>query len=149
LARLKSGITKLKGTIVQENNPIQLTAEVSYQGATQERVVYRFSVCGDKLTVIHVLNGNKGWNKTNDDVEEMTEQELKEVQEQAPANWLPSLLPPLEPKIKLTGVEDRRVDGRPAVGVKASSKDHRDVTLFFDKETGLLAMMEMRAIDEA
>lgn len=34
------------------------------------------------------------------------------------------------------------------MGVKASSKDHRDVKLFFDKETGLLVKTERVAKDE-
>src|SRR5262249_53756739 len=142
LVKLKAGITKLKGTIQQQGNPIELTAEVSYQGATQERVVYQFRACDEKQTVIHVLNGNKGWNKLGDDVEEMDEKELKEVQEQARANWLTSLLPLLDQDIKLTVLAERKVEGRPAVGVQAASKDHRDVKFYFDKENGLLVLME-------
>jgi hypothetical protein len=148
LAKLKSGITNLKGTIRQESNSVPLTAEVTYDGATKERVVYQFSVCGDKQTVIHVLNGDKGWNKTDEGVDEMDENELKEVQEQARANWLTTLLPLLDKDIQLTALKERKVDGKPAAGVKASSKGHRDVSLYFDKESGLLAILEMLVNDE-
>jgi hypothetical protein len=148
LARLKASVTKFKGTLQQRGNPIELTAEIYFQAPTQLRVVYGFTVCGEKQTMTHVLNGNKGWNKTADDVEVMDPKELKNFQEEAWGDWLTSLVPLLEPDIKLTALKDRQVEGRPAVGVKASSKGHRDLSLFFDKESGLLVQTESRVPDE-
>src|SRR5262249_23749468 len=84
------------------------------RGAAQERVEYQFSVCGDKQTVVHVLNGDKGWNQTREGVEEMDEQELKEVQEQAWASWLTLVFPLLEEDVKLTSLDERKVEGRPS-----------------------------------
>src|SRR5262249_31781195 len=40
-----------------------------------------------------------------------------------------------------------KVNDRPAVGVKVSSKGRKDVNMYFDKETGLMAKFEHRTRD--
>ena len=58
----------------------------------------------------------------------------------------------LTPLVKDKGYElsligESKVEDKPAVGVLVKSKDHNDVSLFFDKETGLLAKLEHRTTD--
>jgi hypothetical protein len=50
-------------------------------------------------------------------------------------------------KFKLSTLGESKVNGKPAVGVKVSCKGHKDVDLYFDKKTGLLAKMEYRTVD--
>ena len=40
-----------------------------------------------------------------------------------------------------------KVDGQPALGIRVSSKGHRDVNLYFDKAKGLLVKVETRDVD--
>jgi hypothetical protein len=40
---------------------------------------------------------------------------------------------------ELSLVGEDKVDGRPVVGIRVASKGHKDISLFFDKETGLLS----------
>ena len=49
--------------------------------------------------------------------------------------------------LQLTLLGESKVENRPAVGVKAASKGHRDIDLFFDKESGLLAKIQSRKND--
>ena len=49
--------------------------------------------------------------------------------------------------LQLTLLGESKVENRPAVGVKAVSKGHRDIDLFFDKESGLLAKVQSRKND--
>ena len=44
----------------------------------------------------------------------------------------------------LTPLGEVKVGDRPAVGVKVSSKGHRDVELYFDKDTNLLLKSQTR-----
>jgi hypothetical protein len=96
---------------------------------------------------IIVLNGDKGWMKEGDNTSEMTKEQLEEQKENHYAGWVASLLPLKDKAFTLAAADEIKVDNRPAVGVKVSRKDHRDVNLYFDKETGLLVKSATRAKD--
>ena len=57
------------------------------------------------------------------------------------------LVPLEEMKYELTKVTDINVDGKPAVGLRVSTKGQKDVTLFFDAETGLLVKVQRNVMD--
>lgn len=48
---------------------------------------------------------------------------------------------------ELSSLGEVQVNGQPAVGVRVSHKGSRDVSLYFDKKTGLVAKVERRAVD--
>ncbi len=57
----------------------------------------------------------------------------------------------LVPLVREKGFElslygDAKVEGKPAVGVRVTHKGQKDITLFFDKETGLVVKVERRTI---
>ena len=61
-----------------------------------------------------------------------------------------TLVPLLRDKAyRLHALGEMKVGGRPAVGVRVESRGHKDVNLYFDKKTGLLAKVERRALDDA
>ena len=47
----------------------------------------------------------------------------------------------------LTSLGESKVNERPCVGVKIARKGHKDINLFFDKETNLLSKFEHRVKD--
>ena len=49
--------------------------------------------------------------------------------------------------LKFTAVGESQVKGKPALGVRVSKEGKKDVTLFFDKVTGLMTKVEMRKRD--
>ena len=49
--------------------------------------------------------------------------------------------------IELSPLGEVKVDDQECVGVRASSKGHRDLNLFFSKKTGLLLKTEARVYD--
>src|SRR5207253_1605637 len=49
--------------------------------------------------------------------------------------------------VELSPLGEVKVNDRPAVGVRIASKGHRDLNLYFDKETGLMAKIERQALD--
>jgi len=61
---------------------------------------------------------------------------------------MPQLLPDLKGKdFMLSNLGEVKVGDKPALGIGLSHKDHKDVNLFFDKETGLPAKSEVRITD--
>jgi hypothetical protein len=74
----------------------------------------------------------------------MTQEELEEHREGAYWVWVMSLVPLGNKEFKLSMLGERKVGDRPAEGVKVSRKGHFDLSMYFDKETGLLAMTESR-----
>jgi hypothetical protein len=61
---------------------------------------------------------------------------------------LTQLYPLKEKEYTLTSLGESKVKDQPAVGVKVSRKGRRDVSLFFDKKTGLLIKSSTRVHDE-
>lgn len=93
-----------------------------------------------------VVNGDKGWMKAGEETREMTSEEIKVQRDELYVGWVASLLPLKDKKFKLATTGESKVKDRPVVGVRITSEGHRDVNLFFDKETSLLAKIEHRAI---
>jgi hypothetical protein len=78
----------------------------------------------------------------------MGKDKLGEEREQKYAAWEASLLPLVQDKgFKLAPLGEARVGDRAAVGVKVSRDGRRDVKLYFDKATGLLARSEVTVKD--
>jgi hypothetical protein len=108
---------------------------------------FRFSmdmkVMDFDLKIAVVVNGDKGWEKINDDVKEIAADELAEHKEQIHSQSVINLLPLKQDKdYKLALIGDVKVGDQPAVGVRVSKKGHRDVSLFFDKAKGHLIKSE-------
>jgi outer membrane lipoprotein-sorting protein len=105
---------------------------VSMEGEGQG-VSYRFVI---------VCNGDHGWFKNGDNTLAMDKNQLAEQHQELYEEWITTLLPLKDKDYKLTPLADIQVDRKPAVGFQVSSKGHKDVSLYFDKETGLLVKTE-------
>jgi hypothetical protein len=102
-----------------------------------------------KLRVLVVVNGDKGWESTGGAVAPLTAERLKELREDGYALWLTTLLPlKKDSSLQLAPLPEEKVNGEPALGVKVSSKGHADIKLYFDKKSGLLVKRE-RPVTEA
>lgn len=84
-----------------------------------------------------VVNGDQGWVSAGGATQEMNEEQLKEQREEQFIGWVVSLVPLVKQKdqFKLSSIEGEQVDGRETIGVQVGSEGHRDVKLFFDKQT--------------
>jgi hypothetical protein len=60
-----------------------------------------------------------------------------------------TLMTPLldDKKFQLSALGEKKVQNRPVIGVKVSATGHRDIELYFDKETGLLAKVKRMALN--
>jgi len=101
---------------------------------------------GEKSVEITVVNGAKGWVK-GDDTKELDKEALGEEKENLYFNWVTSLVPLKGKEYKLTLLGESKVNDKPAVGITVASKGHRDIKLFFDKDSGLLVKAERKVRD--
>jgi hypothetical protein len=148
IAKLKAVTIKFKGKIHQMGMEIPFAGETTFQGADQTKVQIGIEVNGQRLPVSHILNRDKGWTKVGDMLIEMTEEQMKEAQEGAHESWITTLVPLQYKSYTLSSLGEAKIDNRTALGVRVTSKEHRDVNLYFDKENSRLLKSEMRVKDE-
>lgn len=91
-----------------------------------------------------VLNGDMGWVNTGGTVAEMNKEQVAEQQEAMHANWVMEVYPLTGKEYTLTVIPG----DADTVGVKVAYKGRRDVELFFNKKTYLLAKVKQTVKDD-
>jgi hypothetical protein len=143
LAKFPAMTVKTKGKFYGLGDAIEYTAESQFQAPDKQRVEVR----SDNFTFLRVVNGDKGWVAANGETREMDKEQLAEARDELHATNVARLAPLTGKDFKLSSLGEVEVGGRPAVGVRVEHKGFRDVSLFFDKENGLLVKMERRGKD--
>jgi hypothetical protein len=148
LAKLPAVTVSFKGTFHGMGQEIPMTGQVTTQGADRLKMDMEIEAGGQKFRFVNVINKDKGWIKLGDDLKEMDKDAIAEALEQAHAGYVGSLYPLTDKAYTLAATGEAKVNDKPALGVKVSAKGHRDVTLYFDKESGLLLKSEHTVKDE-
>jgi hypothetical protein len=91
------------------------------------------------------FNRDKAWLNGK----ELTAAQVVQQKEGAYVAWITSQFPLRDKTLTLTLLGETVVNGRPALGVKITSKGHRDTDIYFDKETGLMAKTVTRVVGMA
>jgi outer membrane lipoprotein-sorting protein len=114
-------------------------ADYTGEWAVQQPDKMRFQIKFDGGSFTQVFDGKKLWQKLGDDVKEVDDKdEIAETKEELYAGRVSSLVPLKDKEYTLAPLGEIKVNGKPAVGVLVKSKGHRDVSLYFDKDTNLL-----------
>jgi hypothetical protein len=137
LARHRAATFTERGTYYGMGEGLPYTGKYAVQWPDQ----FRMEIEG---VFTMVLNGDKGWMRANNETREMTAQELAQQREEHYQGWVATLLPLKDKMFTLDTIDEIKVSDRPAAGVKVSAEKHRDVKLYFDKETGLLVKSQTR-----
>jgi hypothetical protein len=135
LAKQAAMTWKEKGTYHGMGNALPFESDCAVQWPAQ----FRLEIVG---IFTLVLDGDKGWIRANNETREMTKDELAEQKEEHYCGWVTALTPLKDKAFALAPLGEVKVEDRPAVGVRVSRTGHRDVNLFFDKKSGLLAKAE-------
>jgi hypothetical protein len=135
LAKHEAVTFKDKGTYHGMGEGIPYAGSYALQGSDQ----FKMEIEG---VFAIVVNGDEGWVKAADQTTAMTEEQLADQKEELYAGWVTSLLPLKDKAFQLSPLDEVAVDDRAAVGVKVSREGHRDVKLYFDKESGVLVKSE-------
>lgn len=148
LAGIKAIRIKSKGNIDVLGQTIAFTSNGVQQLTGQVRNEITLDIMGQQLTILQICDGKKGWFRLMDNTMELEGDLLKEMQAQAHSTRVTTLVPLLKDKaFTLAPLGEVKVKGKPALGVKVTAKDQRDIDLYFDKETGLIAKVARQAFD--
>lgn len=146
--KLRPAVWKAKGTFFGLGMELPYSGTWSVQYPDKSRMELELTAGGMTINLVEVTSGNKGWVSVNGMVMDLTEDQMTEHRESQHADLVTELLPLGDAAFKLTPAGESKVDGKPAVGVKVAYKGRRDVTLQFDKETGLLVGIDQTVKDE-
>ena len=149
VAKLRVMRVKVEGTmsLVPGEAAIPFVLEDWWQMPDQYKTTSRFELGGKKVNQTQALDGEAGWMQLDGATQDMPKEAVAEMREQKYAEDLDRLGFLADNGIDLTALGESKVGGRAAVGVLIKSKGHRDVTLWFDKESGLLVKREHRVLD--
>lgn len=140
--------SKLKGTLWINGAWRPMTLEGWIQLPSQMKTVLRCDVGGREFLLVQVVNGNRAWRSENGQTQESKGPALTELQEGLHDQRVGLLFPVLDEKsYTLSMAGQSMVNDRPALGVRVSSPGHEDITLYFDRTTGLLVKSERRTPD--
>jgi hypothetical protein len=149
LAKLKIARAKFKGSGDFAGSTVALTGEFVTDMPRRMRVEVQAEIGGESVTLLYVVNGERAWLHVAGETKELKGEELTDQQESLYTEHIHTLVPLLKHKaFTLDALGEVKANGRAAVGVRVSSRGHKDVNLYFDKVTGLLAKSERRALDD-
>jgi hypothetical protein len=139
LAKVKGQTWKEEGTFygMGEGVPFTSNCAVQFPDRMKMEIEGFFAI---------VLDGDKAWIKFGEDTNELTGDQLKEQREAHYAGWVASLLPLSDKAFQLKPLGESKVGEKPAKGVQVSRDGHRDVKLYFDAKSSLLAKSEYNVV---
>jgi hypothetical protein len=145
-------IEKFQGSKVKTKGNLELkggipfTQDLITRLPDQYRESLNMDVSGKNVSIITVFDGKTGWMSVNGETKE-AEGKILEAMKEASYMLRVGRLIIKDKNVKLAPLGEAKVDGKPVIGVRVSSEGHRDVNLYFDKETGLPAKVEQRVHD--
>jgi hypothetical protein len=151
LAKFKGWTMKVKGKATTQGMTLDMTMELMVQEPDKSKVTMDMDIMGQKINVIVVTTGDKGWQRISitNQTDDISKEQMAEYKEQAYAHRVEALTCLNEKQFKLTPLGDSKIGDADVVGIKVSSEGHRDVSLYFDKKTNLLAKTETNSKDAA
>lgn len=150
VASLKAGTCKAKVNLKMGDQQITATLDITWQGLDKYRIDFTGDIAGMTKNALVVINGAEAWAKDSDrnKVEKAPKDAASMITGALYALRMPHLLPALlDKEVKLSPLGEIKIGDRAALGVTVTHPDRKDVSLFFDKETGLPSKSEIRVTD--
>jgi hypothetical protein len=138
LAKHQASTFKEKGTYYGMGDGLPYTGNSAMQFPDQ----FRMEIVN---VFMMVVNGDKGWMKSEKGVMEMTKEQLAEQRTNLRAGWMVSLLPLKDKAYTLKMLPAEKVEGAEANVVLATRKDYPDVKIYIDKKTNLVVKSEHKS----
>jgi hypothetical protein len=139
--------TKTKGTLHILGMDLDFTQNLSMQMPTKFKDVMELTVMNMNVTVISVYNGKDAWIRSGDTDVPINDDILAEFKDAAYTIGLVQGMFLKDKALKLSSLGEMQIKGKPALGVLVSREGKKDINLYFDKTTGLMAKFEMRKRD--
>jgi hypothetical protein len=145
--KFKAGQTRCKGKI-ELLGGLDFTQESSFMLPDKFKESIDMEVMGKKVHVVTVYDGKELKIEANGEKVPVDDKIKDVVNDTLYVMKVSQLVPLLKGKdYELSALGEVKVEGKPAVGVLVKHKGQKDVSLFFNKETGLLAKVEHRTVD--
>lgn len=139
---------KVKGTMhfnAGADQAIKVHGEV-FEFGPRSRVNFEIDIIGTKGRAVVVINGDKSWRDFDGQAQDFSREEVESLHISRHVDRVTGLAALSSDKgFTFAPLPEAKVEGRPARGIKASYKGEPDVSLYFDKETGLLIKYAYRA----
>jgi hypothetical protein len=149
LTKYKASQSKNKGKMTLPGlGETEFTQEVSSMIPDKLKETVELEIGGQKVAITTVVNGDKIYIKANGQevpINDNIKKALDDARFMMKAARLVSLLKDKDVELSASG-EDK-VEGKATLRVLVKAKGQKDVSLFFDKDTGLLAKIERRTTD--
>jgi hypothetical protein len=150
LSKIQADWFKIKGWISSDGSKGRpFTAETFVQLPDQLKSVIELAGDDRKVTVVQTVDGDTAW-VTIDGVPQakINASALAEMRAVQHLDRITRLVPLLtDKKYDVSALGESKVNGQTAIGIKVQCKGHREVRLFFDKNTNLLVKAEHRLDD--
>jgi acetyl esterase/lipase len=156
LAKLKTMTGKAKGTAnlggkgnANFGAELSFNFEISWQWPDRLKNAVTLRIL-KPTAFIETISGEDSWSSRDGKLGPLDAIKRDQLRAQAHVRRLMLLTPLLEDKLyELSVVDEIRINDRPAVGVRVACAGERDVKLYFDEETRLLAKIEWRALGDS
>jgi hypothetical protein len=148
LDKYQASYTKTKGKMEVMGVELAFSEEIAARLSGEVKQTMDVEFMGKNIKSIAGYDGKKGWAVANGMTIDLPENALAEFKDAGYLMKIDQLTPLTDKKqFELSSLGEVQVNNRPVVGVRVSSKGHSDISLYFDKEKGLLAKMERRKKD--
>jgi hypothetical protein len=138
LGQVKAATWKTKGTISFGGNDNAFTSTTTLQGLDHYRNEFEGEFGGNTVKGVLVIDGDKGWRHIGDDRTALDKDGLANEKRNVLLQAIPMTLLPLRDKgFKVEPAKEDKVDGKPALGLKVTPPEGKEITLYFDRESGL------------
>jgi hypothetical protein len=144
IERYKAVTAKFSATYYRNETEWKTTGTAYELAFEQSRVDWEMQSPDQNAYVVQVFDRDKGWVSMNGTLSDMTKDEVAEFREVLYASAVADLHGLTGPGFQLTPLGTSKVGDKTVVGVRVSSKGHRDISLYFDKGSGLLLKKTLR-----
>jgi hypothetical protein len=147
LETIKASIVATKGTL-NELGEATFHGEMFTKFPNQYRLVMNIETGGNRIPYVDVLSVDRGWNRVEEKLEEVTGPTLVDMQLQAYVSYVCSLTPLLnEEGFSVTTEARQQVANASAEVVVVRKKGKPDTRLYFDVQSHLLSKVEQTRFD--
>jgi hypothetical protein len=147
LSKVKVASWKAKGTVTFGGNDNPVTTQSTMQGLDHARLELEGEFGGNPFKGVTVVAGDKGWRDFGGNRMDLDKDALANEKRTIYLMWVPITILPLKGKeFKVEAIAEENAGDKPAAGIKATGPDGKELRLYFDKESGLLAKMVAKVI---
>jgi hypothetical protein len=148
-------LSKNRGTQVKSKGKIdvpgvgeaEFTQETSVMFPDKLKDSLELKIAGKTIPILTLVNGDTVTVEVDGKAIDAGDKVKESMKVLGHVGEVGRLVPLRDKKYELNIIGEDKVEGKKVVGVRVSAKDKKDVSVYFDKETGLIAKVEYRTVE--